>query len=160
MFSQIRHYFLSGGCSLYPSAMVGKDLIDIEKTLEGASPYEFPWALLCTGIGGIISAMSVLFGLNYCCQVKKINKRRERNPPIAANYPNAPQNETIFGGYNYNTGYTPPVNDYGPAMHNNMYGATDTSRLYPNLSPYGANPASDLTPPKTPSAPPPPYEYS
>ena len=150
----------SGGCSICASALVGKDLIEIKNKLEGGSPYEFPWALLCSGIGGIISAMSVLFGLNYCCQVKTINKRRQRNPPVAANYPSAPQNATYFGGYNYNTGYSPPVDDYTPAMHNNTYGATDTSHLYPSLSPYGPNPASDLADVKTPSAPPPPYEYS
>ena len=141
--------------------MVGKDLIEIEKKFEDGSPYEFPWALLCTGVGGIVSALSILIGINYCCQVKKMNTR---NPPIIMNTPSAPQNETYFGGYNYNTGNAPPMSSYAPPMHNNSYGATDSSHLYPSLSPYGPNPSSDFvvreTPVKTPSAPPPPYEYT
>ena len=60
--------FVPGGLAIAPSALVGKDLLDSNSLAR--SLYDFPWALLLTGIGGVISALTMLITICLSCNAE------------------------------------------------------------------------------------------
>ena len=128
--------FDSGGCAIAPSALVGKDVI--------GTLYDFPWALLLTGIGGVISALTMLFTIVLSCQAN--TERRQIQP---SNVSTVNQ-----GGSYYNPGYSAPLGVYPqPVNVTDAYGGASSNQIYPNLSAPGPNLRSEKQY-SSPSAPP------
>ena len=74
--------------------MVGKDLID--------TAYDFPWALLLTGIGGVISIVTSFITLGLSCQANTERRQIHPNNTVAM---------TQAGSFQ-NPGYSAPLAGY------------------------------------------------
>ena len=112
--------FVPGGCAIAPSALVGKDLID--------SSYDFPWALLLTGIGGIISTITMFLTIVLSCQTS--TQRRQIQPDNTDNTVAMQQ-----AGIYQNPGYSAPLTTYAqPENVVGAYGGANGGHIYPSLS--------------------------
>lgn len=139
---------ISGACSLTASILVLKEF----KLFDGDSPYQFPWALLLTGLGGILLCITMLVSIYFIAKKRARILRNIRNNMATANQNNL-QSQTYPAGFHHNVGYSPPTDI------NQTYGATGGNALYPNLPPpysqnAGDNFASNAKPLPEPTAPP------
>ena len=157
MFKMVVFYFLcifvSAACPIIAAVKVA----DAAGMFEKNSPFKFPWALLLTGIGGIVSVLTMIFNIYFMSKMRtqqQQQQQQQRNNVVPTSE-NAPRSQNYQGGYTQDYGY--PGYQQQPAHMNQSYGMGSGNELYPNLNLYNQPAGSGYTygnPGIVPSAPP------